>query len=103
MSEVIFRRLEDIHPTKDWRKRIDAMKDVDIDYSDIPQLDDNFPLKAVRGRLYRPIKKTVTLRLDADVLAWLKSQGTGYQARINTALRNLMLSQNSKHNALRAA
>ena len=40
--------------------------------------------------LYRPIKKPVTLRLDADVLAWFKRQGRGYQTRINRALRKLM-------------
>lgn len=39
---------------------------------------------------YRPIKKAVTLRLDADVLAWFKAQGRGYQTRINRALRNVM-------------
>jgi uncharacterized protein (DUF4415 family) len=39
---------------------------------------------------YRPIKKAVTLRLDADVLALFKRQGQGYQTRINRALRKLM-------------
>jgi uncharacterized protein (DUF4415 family) len=43
------------------------------------------------GSLYRPIKKPVTLRIDADVLAWFKKQGPGYQTRINRALRNVML------------
>jgi uncharacterized protein (DUF4415 family) len=42
------------------------------------------------GVLYRPIKKPVTLRLDADVLAWFKKSGRGYQTRINRALRKLM-------------
>jgi uncharacterized protein (DUF4415 family) len=40
--------------------------------------------------LYKPIKKPVTLRLDADVLDWFKKQGRGYQTRINRALRKLM-------------
>jgi len=43
------------------------------------------------GNLYRPIKQPVTLRLDADVIAWFKKQGRGYQTRINRALRKLML------------
>jgi uncharacterized protein (DUF4415 family) len=43
------------------------------------------------GSLYRPIKKPVTLRIDADVLAWFKKHGPGYQTRINRALRNVML------------
>ncbi len=42
------------------------------------------------GVLYRPIKKPVTLRLDADVIAWLKKSGRGYQTRINRALRKMM-------------
>jgi uncharacterized protein (DUF4415 family) len=39
---------------------------------------------------YKPLKKAVTLRLDADVLAWFKKSGSGYQTRINGALRKLM-------------
>jgi uncharacterized protein (DUF4415 family) len=42
------------------------------------------------GELYKPIKKPVTLRLDADVLAWFKKQGRGYQTRINRALRKVV-------------
>jgi uncharacterized protein (DUF4415 family) len=45
------------------------------------------------GSLYRPIKLAVTLRLDADVLAWFKKAGPGYQTRINRALRNLMMAE----------
>ena len=43
-----------------------------------------------RMEWYRPIKKPVTLRLDADVIAWFKKSGRGYQTRINRALRKLM-------------
>jgi len=42
------------------------------------------------AELFKPLKKPVTLRLDADVLAWFKKQGRGYQTRINQALRQLM-------------
>jgi len=42
---------------------------------------------------YRPIKRPVTLRLDADVLAWFQRQGRGYQTRINRALRKLMMDE----------
>jgi uncharacterized protein (DUF4415 family) len=45
------------------------------------------------GSLYRPIKKAVTLRLDADVLAWFKKPGRGYQTRINRALRDVMMEE----------
>jgi len=44
-------------------------------------------------QLYRPIKKPVTLRLDADVLAWFKRHGRGYQTRINRALRGVMMKE----------
>lgn len=68
-----------------------ATPDSDIDYSDTPALSDDFWKSAERGRFYKPIKQQVTTRLDADVLAWLKSQGKGYQARINSILRREML------------
>jgi uncharacterized protein (DUF4415 family) len=45
------------------------------------------------GELYKPIKKPVTLRLDADVLAWFKKPGHGYQTRINRALRSVMMEE----------
>ena len=45
------------------------------------------------GRFYKPIKRPITLRLDADVLAWFKKQGPGYQTRINLALRKLMMEE----------
>jgi uncharacterized protein (DUF4415 family) len=45
------------------------------------------------AEMYRPIKKPVTLRLDADVIAWFKAQGRGYQTRINKALRAVMLGE----------
>jgi uncharacterized protein (DUF4415 family) len=64
------------------------MSDDDIDTSDIPEITDWS--KAVVGRFYRPIKEPVTLRLDADIIAWLKSEGPGYQTRINALLRTAM-------------
>jgi uncharacterized protein (DUF4415 family) len=63
-------------------------KDRDIDLSDIPEVTDWS--RAVVGKFYRPIKKSLTIRLDADVLAWLKRQGRGYQTRINGILREAM-------------
>jgi len=57
----------------------------EIDLSDAPAAKDW--RGAVTGKFYRPIKKPVTLRVDADVLAWWKRQGQGYQTRINAWLR----------------
>ena len=65
--------------------RVDALRDEDIDYSDIPELDADFFRKA--RVVVPPRKQQLTIRLDTDVLAWLKSQGAGYQSRINAILR----------------
>ncbi len=67
------------------------MKDSEIDYSDIPRLDKTFFKKATMP--WPPAKKQLTIRLDEDVLAWLKRHGKGYQTRINRILRVVMESQ----------
>jgi uncharacterized protein (DUF4415 family) len=72
-----------------------ALADDQIDTSDIRELRDWSG--AVVGKFYRPIKEPVTIRLDADVLAWLKSQGRGYQTRINFLLRRAMLLTGVRH------
>ena len=72
------------------------MKDEDIDLSDIPELTDDFWKNAQRGRFFRPVKESTTVRLDADILAWLKSAGKGYQTRINAILRHAMLKELKK-------
>ncbi len=69
---------------------IAAMKDEDIDFSDIPLTLDWS--KAEIGKFYRPPKKPVTLRLDEDVIEWLKGYGKGYQTRANLLLRHAMSS-----------
>jgi uncharacterized protein (DUF4415 family) len=56
-----------------------------VDTGDIPEIT-NWE-DAVRGRFYRPVKEQVTLRIDADVLAWFRAGGNKYQTRINAALR----------------
>ena len=72
-------------PTKSDLKRLDAMSDANIDYSDIPALDTAFFRDA--RVVVPPRKKQLTVRLDADVLAWLQDQGKGYHSRINAILR----------------
>jgi len=69
---------------------IAAMKDEDIDLSDMPEVLDWS--KAEMGKFYRPPKKAMTMRLDADVLEWLKGYGKGYQMRVNMLLRHAMTS-----------
>lgn len=68
-----------------------ARPDSEIDTSDIPELTPEQIAHAVRGHFYRPVKKQITARVDADVLAWLKAQGKGYQSRLNSILRKEML------------
>ena len=75
--------------------RLDAMTDADIDYSDILPLDDMFFEKLIVP--WPPAKKQLTIRLDEDVLEWIKAQGKGYQSRINYILRAAMDSQ-QRHN-----
>jgi uncharacterized protein (DUF4415 family) len=72
-------------------KALAARPNSDIDTSDIPEMTDEQWKKAVRGHFYRPRKLQITARVDADVLDWLKSQGKGYQSRINAILRREML------------
>lgn len=76
----------------DW-KRLAAMKEEDIDTSDIAELDDDF---FQRAELRMPPKQAVTIRLDSDVLEWFKEQGQGYQTRINQLLRVYMQTKQQK-------
>jgi len=76
--------------------RLDAMTDADIDYSDIPELSDEF-LERARQVMWPPEKERITIRVDRDVLDWLKSQGKGYQTKINQLLR-IMMEQSKARN-----
>jgi uncharacterized protein (DUF4415 family) len=76
-----------------------ALPDTAIDTSDIPELPEPFWRAAERGKFYRPIKQQLTLRLDADLVAWFKTHATaaeGYQTRINRALREYVREQSSR-------
>ena len=61
------------------------MRDEEIDRSDIPELDESFFERATVN--FPPSKQQLTIRLDTDILEWLKGQGRGYQTRINAILR----------------
>jgi uncharacterized protein (DUF4415 family) len=83
----------------DW-KRIDAMTDKDIDFSDIPEITPEMLARAVLRRNLKPTtrKKQLTLRVDSDVVEWYKNQGRGYQTKINALLRAYM-TEHQRHNA----
>lgn len=74
---------------KEELRALKAMKDSEIDYSDIPERTDWS--NTVTGKFYRPRKVQVTLRIDADVLEWFKNTGEKYQTLINNACREYML------------
>ena len=76
-------------------KRLELIRDEDIDLSDIPEMKFE---NVIRWRdrhlhpdFYKPLKRSTTVRVDADVLAWLKAKGHGYQTRLNAILREAML------------
>ena len=70
-------------------RAIAAKKDRDIDFSDAPPVLDWSGAEI--GKFYRPVKKPVTMRLDSDVITWLKADGRGYQTKANLLLRHAML------------
>ena len=72
-------------------KRLAALPDDEIDTTDIPELTDAQLADMKRSEHFRPVKQQITARLDADVLAWLKAGGKGYQSRMNAILRQAML------------
>jgi uncharacterized protein (DUF4415 family) len=75
----------------DW-KRVDALRDEDIDFSEMPELDPDFFARAI---LWPGPKKQITLRLDPDVLTFFRKQGKGYQSTINAVLRKYVESRKS--------
>jgi uncharacterized protein (DUF4415 family) len=80
--------------TERQKAELNAIKgrpDSEIDFSDIPPLTEKFWQNAVRNPFYKPTKTSTTVRIDSDVLHWLRAQGRGYQSRINAILRREML------------
>ncbi len=77
-------------------ERLRLLKDHDINLTDIPELDKSFWKNARHKSMFKVMKVSTTVRLDADVIAWLKSYGKGYQTRINAILRSAMLDDKRK-------
>lgn len=77
--------------SKSTAKRLKAMSDRSIDYSDIPRLSDDF-FRTARLLMPQP-KRPVAIRLDEDVITWFQKQGAGYQSRINAVLRAYMATE----------
>jgi uncharacterized protein (DUF4415 family) len=102
MNKIVKHTLDSTKPTpltKQQKAQLKALAnavDEDIDYSDIPPLDHHFWEKAVRNPFYKPVKTSTTVRIDSDILLWLKSKGRGYQTKINAILRASMLKELAK-------
>lgn len=82
--------------TETLRKELAALAakpESEIDFTDLPPTTEQDWHDAVRGQFYRPLKQQLTVRIDVDVLEWLKSEGKGYQGRLNTILRTAMLTK----------
>ncbi len=74
-----------------------ALPDSEIDTSDIPEwTEEDFARAVPFHSLFKPRKEQITARLDADVLAWLKSHGKGYQTLMNELLRKEMMEERKK-------
>jgi uncharacterized protein (DUF4415 family) len=89
------RHASDLNRVSDLRQK----EDHEIDFSDIPELDEAFFKNAVMMFRGKPVKQQVTAKFDYDVLAWFKAQGPGYQARMNAVLRAYYLTQKDKGGA----
>ena len=91
-TKMVSFTLDTLPPMTDARleelKALAARPDSEIDFSDSPEVTDERWKNAI---FYRPVKQQITARLDSDVLHWLKSQGKGYQSRMNEILRKEML------------
>jgi len=94
MSTTVRHTMETLPPLTPEREAelrvLAARPESEIDLSEIPEFSQDRWADAVRGGFHRPAKRQITARVDADVLDWLKSQGKGYQLRINAILRREM-------------
>jgi uncharacterized protein (DUF4415 family) len=94
MTKIVKKSPSDSRLTAARKRRLKDLSqrpDEQIDTSDIPELTEKFWGNAIRNPFYRPLKRQLTLRLDADIIAWLRLQGRGYQTRANALLRDAML------------
>lgn len=104
--EIVYYELDLLNPPPlteeqvERLKKLDSIRDEDIDFTDNPPLTDEFFKKGIRNPYYaRALKEQLTIRLDADILDWFKrhaKDGKGYQTDINKALRAYVNAQERK-------
>jgi uncharacterized protein (DUF4415 family) len=90
MSTVIFDPRKAKPLTAQEVESLKKLSDQPIDLTDMPETTEADWADAGRGVFYRPVKQQISIRLDSDVLQWLRSKGRGYQSRINQILRSAM-------------
>lgn len=98
MTKLVRKTLADIKVTPAMKRRLQKLAsrpDSEIDLIEMPEITEEFFKGAIRNPYYRPMKSQVTVRLDSDILAWLKKKGAGYQTRMNALLRAAMLDEMS--------
>lgn len=76
--------------TDEQVQELQALENHPVDYTDIPQTTD-FSKARLRYYTVKPVKQSITFRIDADVLAVLKGYGKGYQAKMNDILRAVVM------------
>ena len=97
MNIVRYKRGEIPPPTPEREAELRALDEkiasgeIEVDFSDIPEIDENWFKDAVPNPYYKPIKQHTSLRLDSDVLAWFRLRGKGYQKHLNAILREAMM------------
>ncbi len=94
MSEERLKRILEEHT--DEIDQIAELSDADIDFSDIPEQNPEDWKHSIRGIFYKPVKRQLTLRIDADVVDWFKRTQPKYQTAMNDALREYMIAQRRK-------
>ncbi len=99
MSKVVRKTAAEIRRSPVRKRKLAKLaskQDEGIDLSEMPELGADFWKRAVRNPFYKPVKKQITLRLDADVIAWLRQGGKGYQTKANALLRQVMVREIEK-------
>lgn len=99
MSKIVRKTAAEIRRSPARKRelaKVASKPDEAIDLLEVPELDEAFWKRAVRNPFYKPVKKQITLRLDADVIAWLRRGGKGYQTKANALLREVMVREIEK-------
>ena len=100
---IVRKTLADLPPISPERaaelRAMAERPDSEIDLGEAPELDAEGWRNAIPGKFFRPLKTQINIRVDKDVLHWLKSGGSGYQSRLNAILREAMVREQKDETA----